>query len=258
MRHVNEEDIQMRRSPTLAVALAAALAALVAAGAALAGGSNGKALYRYVGQVEGTSGSSVTVTVQNGNRAALRSLLGQGQAQTFATDAKTVFLRWTKGTPAKVGIGDLAVGDYVAVNVRADRDASLATIAGTPAALVGDRGQTPEKPTEPLYLFRGSFVSAAGGSVAIDVAGGNRHALRLLIGQPARQTFATGGETVFLRWASRVPTVIDASKLKEGDRVVVRVRAPKGATLQAVEATAAKRVAAHEPKAQERSQSAQS
>ena len=36
------------------------------------------------------------------------------------------------------------------------------------------------------------------------------------------------------------------------------MRADRGATLQTVEATAAKRVAVHEPKAQEGSQSAQS
>ena len=76
----------------------------------------------------------MTVTVQNGNRPALRSLLGQSQEQTFATDDKTVFLKWTNGIPAQVGIGDLAVNDYVTVNVRADRDASLDTIKGTPAA----------------------------------------------------------------------------------------------------------------------------
>ena len=94
--------------------------------------------------------------------------------------------------------------------------------------------------------------------MTIDVKGGNRHALRLLIGQPARQTFATGDETVFLHWAQRIPTVIDASKLKVGDRIIVRVRAAGGSTLQQVEATAAKRVADREPKQQEQSQSAQS
>jgi uncharacterized protein (DUF58 family) len=248
----------MRRSTAVFAALATALAALVAASAALAGGPGGKTLYRYVGQVKATGGSSLTVTVQNGNRAALRSLLGQSQEQAFTTDAKTVFLKWTGGKPATVGIADLAVGDHVAVNVRADRSASLDTIRGTPAALVGDHGQTIEKPTQPLYLFRGTFVSAGGGAVTVDVKGGNRLALRLLIGQTARQTFATGGETVFLRWAGRIPTVIDASMLKEGDRVVVRVRAPRDATLQVVASTAAKRVAAHEPRAQESTQSAQS
>ena len=47
--------------------------------------------------------------------------------------------------------------------------------------------------------------------MTIEVTGGNQHALRLMIGQDGPQTFATGGETVFLRWAQRIPTVIDAS-----------------------------------------------
>ncbi len=247
----------MKRS-SIVVALAAVLATLVATTAAFAGGSNGKALFRYTGQLEATNGSSLTVTVQNGNRAALRSLLGQSQEQTFATDEKTVFLKWTNGIPAQVGIGDLAVNDYVTVNVRTERGSSLDAIKGTPAGIVGDRGQTLNTPDKPLYLFRGTFVSTDGGKVTIDVKGGNRHALRLMIGHDARQSFSTGDETVFLHWAHRIPTLIDASKLKEGDRIVIRVRADRGATLETVEATAARRVADREPKAQEENQSAQS
>ena len=246
----------MKRS-TIVVALAAVLATLVAATAALAGESKGNTLYRYVGQLKATSSSSVTVTVENGNRAALRSLLGQSQEQAFATDKNTVFLRWTDGIPKVVGIGDLAVNDYVTVNTRADRDASLETIKGMPAASVGDHGPTLTKPDKPLYLFRGTFVSTDGGKVTIKVSGGNRNALRLMIGRDAQQSFATGGETVFLHWARRIPTVIDATQLKVDDRIVIRVRADRGATLAEVEATAAKRVADREPKAQEGSQSAQ-
>lgn len=246
----------MKRS-TIVVAVAALLATLVAATAAFAGESKGNTLYRYVGQLKATSSSSVTVTVQNGNRAALRSLLGQSQEQTFATGEKTVFLKWTNGIPKVVGIGDLAVNDYVTVNTRAGRDASLDSIKGTPAATVADRGPTLIKPDKPLYLFRGTFVSTDGGKVTIKVSGGNRNALRLMIGQDGQQSFATNGETVFLHWAKRIPTVIDATQLKVGDRIVIRVRADRGATLAQVEATPAKRVADREPKAQEGTQSAQ-
>jgi hypothetical protein len=231
---------------------------LVATTTAFAGGADGKTLFRYTGQLKATNGSSLTVAVQNGNRPALRSLLGQSQEQTFATGEKTVFLKWTKGIPAQVGVGDLAVNDYVTVNVRADRGSSLDTIKGTPAGIIGDRGQTLIAPNKPLYLFRGTFVSTDGGKVTIDVKGGNRHALRLMIGHEARQTFSTGADTVFLHWAHRIPTVIDASALRAGDRIVIRVRADRGATLETVEATAAKRVADREPKAQEASQNAQS
>ncbi len=246
----------MKRS-SIVVALAAVLATLVAATAAFAGG-NGKTLFRYVGQLEAVNGSSLTVTVQNGNRLALRSLLGQSQEQTFTTDDDTVFLKWANGIPTVVGIGDLAVDDYVTVNVRADRDATLAEIGAKGAASVGDRGEKPARPDKPLFLFRGTFVSTADGKVTIKVKGGNRLALRLMIGQPDEQTFATGPETVFLNWAKRIPTVIDASKLEPGNRIVIRIRAEKRSTLAEVEATAAKRVAEREPRAQQANQDAQS
>lgn len=246
----------MRRS-AIVVALATVLATLVAATAASAGTTSGKTLFRYVGQLQSKTDSSVTVTVQNGNRPALRSLLGQSQVQTFATGEQTVFLKWTNGIPAVVGIGDLVVGDYVTVNVRAAWRASLDTIKATPAAMIADRGQTLNRPNKPLYLFRGTLVGAAGGTVTIDVKGGNRHALRLMLGQSSQQTFATGPDTVFLHWAHRIPTVIDATGLEVGDRIVIRIRADRGSTLAQVVATAAKRVAAREPKAQESHQSAQ-
>ena len=67
----------------------------------------------------------------------------------------------------------------------------------------------------------------------MDVAGGNRHALRLLIGQAASQTFAFDADTIVLLWQGKVPTVISPSQLKVGDRFVVRVRADRGSTLAA-------------------------
>ena len=245
---------------TAAAALAVALTVLVAtaAASAAAAGGHGKTLFRYVGQVTATSGSSVTLSVRSGNRPALRSLLGQGQVQTFTTGSQTVFLRWTAGRPTQISIGDISPGDIVAVNVRAPRGSSLATIVATPAPLVGDHGPTLVRPDQPLYLFRGSLVSAGAGGVAVDVKGGNRRALRLLIGQQVRQVFATGGSTIFLQWSKRVPTVVDPSQLVVGDPVIVRVRAPGRSTLQTVETTAARRVATHEPKRAEQQQSAQS
>ena len=107
-------------------------------------------------------------------------------------------------------------------------------IKGTAAATVGDRGQAPVKPNKPLYLFRGTFVSGDSGKVTINVTGGNHLALLSMIGQPAGQSFATGSETVFLHWAQRIPTVIDATQLKPGDRIIVRVRADRGLSLAQV------------------------
>jgi hypothetical protein len=243
---------------TTAATLAAALALMVAlAAASTAAAGPGKTLFRYVGQVSATSGSSVTMSVQTGTRPALRSLIGQSQVQTFTTGSSTVFLRWTAGIPKQVSIGDIEAGDIVAVNIRAPRGSSLATVVATPAALVGDHGPTLVHPDQPLYLFRGKLVAAAGGLVTVDVKGGNKRALRLMIGQDARQAFATASSTVFLQWSHRVPTVVDPSQLHAGDPVIVRVRAPGASTLQVVETTGARRVATHEPKRAEQQQSAQ-
>ena len=93
--------------------------------------------------------------------------------------------------------------------------------------------------------------------MTIDVKGGNHHALKLLIGQSNQQAFTTGPDTVFLHWAHRIPTLIGPSGLKPGDRIVIRIRADKGSSLAEILATAAKRVADREPKAQEQSQNAQ-
>jgi hypothetical protein len=246
----------MKRS-TIVVALAAALATLVAATAAFAGGQEGRTLFRYVGQLQSSTGSSVTITVQAGNRPALRSMLGQPLSQTFATDAKTVFLKWANGVPTVVPVGELSTNDYVTVNVRASHDAPLATVVATPANIVGDHGPTLVKPSQPLYLFRGTLVSTVSGKVTIQVKGGDRRALRLMIGQQAEQTFSTSGETVFLHWDHRTPSVSDPATWTPGDRIVIRVRADRGSTLEQVKATPARRVADREPKSQEQAQTAQ-
>ena len=243
----------------IVIGLAAALVTLVAATAALAAGPNGKVLYRFVGQLQSApSASSLSVSVQAGNRHALRAMLGQSQVQTFTTGQQTVFLKWSNGVPTVVASGDLAQGDRVAINLRAARGATLAELRAPAPGIVGDHGTTWNNPSKPLYLFRGTLVSSTDGAVTVDVRGGNRHALRLLIGQPARQVFATGGETVFLHWQGRIPSVTSASSLEVGARVIVRIRADRGSTLAQVEATAAKRVAEHEPPAQENAQNAHS
>ena len=246
----------MKRS-SIIVAVAAVLATLMATTAAFAGGPRDNVLYRYVGQVQ--NDGTLTVAVQNGNRAALRSLLGKNQVQTFASDEKTVFTKWTAGEPTPIALGDLKKNDYVTVNVRSGHNADIETITKKPAASVGDRGQTVTRPTKPLYLFRGTLVSAGAGKVTIEVKGGNRNALRLMIGQPsAQQTFATSTDTVFLHWAHRVPTISDPASWKPGDRITIRIRADRGLTLAQVEMTPARRVADREPRNHEAHQNDQS
>ena len=94
--------------------------------------------------------------------------------------------------------------------------------------------------------------------MTIDVKGGNRRALRLMIGQSTTQSFTTGDETVFLYWAHRIPTVIDASQ-PEGRRPD-RGPGPRRRWLEPRARSRRprrRRVADREPKAQEAKQNAQ-
>lgn len=226
-------------------------AALVAATAAFAGNgpaNHGKIRYSFMGQLTATpSNGGVSITVQGGNRQALRAMLGAPVTQTFAYDGSTEFLKWSAGKPAVVGAGDLAAGDFVWVHVRAPRHANLAEIEQRDAGIVGDHGTQLFKPDRPLYLFRGKLTAVDAGSVTVQVAGGNHRALRLLIGSGSSQSFSFGDDTIFLLWQGKVPTVIDASKLVVGDRIVVRIRAAKGASLAQVESTPARHIGDREP-----------
>ena len=226
------------------------VAALLCVGVAMAGNGPAKFRFTFQGQLTATpANGGVPITVQGGNKAALQAMLGQPVAQTFKYDSTTEFLKWSKGIPTVVQAGDLATGDYVTVHVRAARNADLAAIEQQPAGIVGDHGTTIDKPDKPLYLFRGTLTSVGSSSVTVHVTGGDRRALRLLIGNSNDQTFAFGDTTIFLLWQGKVPTVIDASKLVVGDRIVVRIRADKGASLGTVESTPANHIGDREPAA---------
>ena len=224
--------------------------ALLCVGIATAGNGPAKFRFTFQGQLTATpANGGVSITVQGGNKAALRAMLGQPVTQTFKYDATTEFLKWSKGIPTVVQAGDLAAGDYVNVNVRAARSSDLAAIEQQPAGIVGDHGTTIDKPDKPLYLFRGTLASVGSSSVTVHVTGGDRRALRLLIGNSNDQTFAFSDTTIFLLWQGKVPTVIDASKLVVGDKIVVRIRAAKGASLGDVESTPANHIGDREPAA---------
>ncbi len=234
---------------TLRIVLAALSLALLAAGAAQGGGV--RAHYIFRGHLLATppaNATSIAVSVEAGNRLALKKMLGQSVDQNFAVGTGTEFLRWSHGVPTVVHANDLTAGDWVVVNVRAPWDASLSQIESRPAGIVSDRGTEPNPPSKPLYLFRGRLAAPAGTStVTVDVRSGNRRALRLLIGQSLQQSFTYGPETIFLLWQGKVPTVIAASQLTAGDRITVRIRAPQRSTLAEVESTPARHIGEHEP-----------
>ncbi|HZS25260.1 MAG TPA: hypothetical protein VFA30_09775 [Gaiellaceae bacterium] len=228
--------------------LAVVAAALTCVGAATAGNGHGRFLYTFVGQLTATpSNGGVSITVEGGNHAALKAMLGAPVTQTFAYDSTTEFLKWSGGKPTVVQAGDLAVGDYVRVNVRTQRGADLAQIEQQAAGIVGDHGTSLFKPSQPLYLFRGTLSSVGSNTVNVHVTGGNRRALKLMIGSAPDQTFTFGDDTIFLLWQGKVPTVIDSTKLVVGDRIVVRVRAAAKSSLSQVESTAANHIGDREP-----------
>jgi hypothetical protein len=224
----------------------AALACAVVAATAVAGGKG--RLYQFRGELVNASSSSVTLRVEGGNHAALRALIGNPQDQTFALGSSSEILLWSKGIPTVGSVTDLKAGDWVQVNVRAKGGASLAEVEANAAGIVADHRSAPGKAAKPLFLFRGTVDGPqAGGHVALHVRGGNNLALRSLIGQSKDQSFTYDDGTIFLLWQGKVPTVIDASKLKAGDRITVRIRAPRHSTLAQIEATPARHIGDHEP-----------
>ena len=92
-----------------------------------------------------------------------------------------------------------------------------------------------------LFIFNGRLMADAGSSptLYVDISGGNRIALKKLVGQDKSQQFAVGQNTQYIRWTNGVPTVVDESNLVAGDRVSVHVRAAPSDSLAQIEATAA-------------------
>lgn len=96
------------------------------------------------------------------------------------------------------------------------------------------------------YSFLGILTAAPNnGGVSINVEGGNKPALRAMLGAPVTQTFAYGDSTEFLQWSHGLPTVVHASDLAANTYVRVHVRAPRGTSLAELEHTAAGLVGDH-------------
>lgn len=240
----------MKRS-TLFVLSLLTVAVAVAAGAAVAVNGPKTVEFTFTGRLladPASNAASISVDVKTGNRLALQKLVGSSRNQTFSVDADTEYLLWAGGRPSVVSIDALSSGDLVTVRIRAPRDSSMVQVSTTPAQIVADRGLNPGRPHQALWLFRGTLNGPATTStLSLHVLDGNHRALRSMLGAPVDQTFTYDAHTVFVLWQGRVPSVISATQLTAGDRVSVRVRAPRGSTLAQVGATAANHVAEHEP-----------
>jgi hypothetical protein len=235
----------MKHRMFISAALATVACAALAATAVAAPKNR---LFQFSGEVLGTSTSALQVQVESGNPIALRALIGESQDQTFTRGANTEILVWQKGVPHVASVSDLNQGDTVLVSVRAPAGSSLTAIENTPAGIVGDHGKQVNGPGKPLFLYVGTVGGAqTGGHVSLHVTDGNRLALLSLLGQPVDQSFTYGDGTIFLLWQGKVPTIISPSQLKAGDRITVRIRAPRVSTLAQVEATPAAHVGDHEP-----------
>jgi hypothetical protein len=239
----------MRRQ-ILPVALLAFVVLVIGASSTLAAGSGKNFNYVFNGRLLADAGSSSTlaVHVNGGNKAAIKKLIGRSRDQMFAVDANTQYLRWTHGVPTVVSESNLVEGDKVTIQIKAPRPAPLADIEATPAWRVADRGPNRHYPLQPLWLFVGKLnAPASGGHVSLHITNGNLRALRAMLGQPLDQSFTYGNRTVFVLWHGKVPEVISPSQLVVGDKVSVRIRAPRFFSLAQVEQTPAKHVGDHEP-----------
>jgi hypothetical protein len=96
-----------------------------------------------------------------------------------------------------------------------------------------------------LFQFRGEVTGISLNSIGVQVEGGNRPALRKLLGQSQNQTFTLGDHTEILIWRKGIPTVGGVNDVKLGEWVQVNVRAPIGSTLAQIEATQAGLVGDH-------------
>jgi hypothetical protein len=229
--------------------LAAMCLSLLAVSAAQGAGAGARYVFRgHLLATPPANATSIAISVEGGNRIALQKMLGASVDQTFTVGRGTEFLKWSHGVPTVVQSNDLTAGDWLVIRLHAPWNATLSQVEARPAGIVSDRVTEPTPPTRPLYLFRGKLAAPAGTStLTLDVRGGNRPALRLLVGQPSQQTFTYGPETIFLLWQGKVPSVISPSQLTVGEPVTVRIRAPRGATLAQVESTPARHVGEHEP-----------
>jgi hypothetical protein len=159
----------MKHRLILTIGLAALVCSAVAATASA--GPGGNRLFQFRGEVVAASATSVQITVEGGNRAALRAMLGQSQNETFTLGTTSEVLVWSHGIPKVGTFADLKTNDWVQVNV-ARRPALLCRTSWRPQPHRrrprhrARQGRQASFPLPRTYAMRPK--------INVDVKGGNR------------------------------------------------------------------------------------
>jgi hypothetical protein len=114
--------------------------------------------------------------------------------------------------------------------------ATMSLIAAAPAGAATTKAHAP---LGQLYIFSGTVAAAPAGSptsLSLQVAGGNRAALRALVGSTSQPlSFAVDAKTSYVAWTAsargNAPAASTASAMKVGDPVHLRIRARSHAPL---------------------------
>jgi hypothetical protein len=116
--------------------------------------------------------------------------------------------------------------------------AAASLVSAAPASAATTSHRSPARFAGQLYIFKGTVAAPAStaNALQVTVTGGNRPALKALVGNTsAPLSFTVDGKTAFIAWSAsdrgNAPSTSSAAALKVGDPVHLRIRARFGAPL---------------------------
>src|SRR6476659_10203674 len=171
--------------------LAALCLALLAVSAAQGAGPGARYVFRgHLLATPPANATSISISVEGGNRIALQKMLGATVNQTCAVGTGTEFLKWSHGVPTVVHSNDLTAGDWVVIRLHAPWRATLAQVEARPASIVSDRVSEPTPPPLRGFPSRGNLGPRGGGcSRRSGSRGVSRRAHRPLLDHSNQQPF---------------------------------------------------------------------
>jgi hypothetical protein len=116
--------------------------------------------------------------------------------------------------------------------------AAASLVSAAPASAAGAKHHPGRYHTQ-MYIFKGTVAAvptAESSTLQLTVTGGNRPALRALVGNTASPlSFTVNGRTSYIAWTAsargNAPASADPTTIKVGDPVHLRIRAQRGAPL---------------------------